>query len=794
MKKLFLLLTLLIYQSSALETITEVFEATKIINTSKERSLSQDDIISFDTSGVYNFSKSKGNGASIAIYLQDGTKVIAILKYIRNDKSENNYSWIGKVQGDKGTVILSVRNGIVSGTVSIDSNTYKISKKDTYYLVTKEDSAKRIPFGPDFILEKPKVMPVDNPAQIKKKIITNRATDTTVDVIAVYTSALVAKYGVQLDSLIQGYFDQAVVAYDDSFTSVNVNLVYSEQILSGSPLDDETNLNTFLTNLSDDGYVANLRRTYNADMVVAFGALSNQSYCGLAFTPYTGSDQLTKAFSTVLIKPSSEGGNFCSDYTLSHELGHNFSCQHDKDNTTADTTGDVMYPYAFGYDIPATFGTIMSYDGPETPYFSNPNINHSSGNPIGITNSEDNARAIRDNRAEMADNSDEIDESLEAGDTLINGDIDTSTDRDGYILTLGGSTQITASTWGLFVNIYNADTFEFVTAVNSNYSATLPEGSYRLVVTLIRDSDGAYYPQTTPYNYQLTLSTISTGTTCYVDNDGDNYGSPSTLLSVDADCADAGESTVNTDCDDTDISVNPGATEIANNGIDDDCSAGDLITDFDGDGINDADEGSATSVDSDGDGTPDFQDTDSDNDGIDDSVEGFGDYNNDGTLDYRQNNIIIFPIGTGRLAIQTDSGNFTSATLNPSATNINLNSINYTLPYGTVTFNIAGVGASAGIDFYYPYNTNISGLAKDVLGTWINPGATIVHDLGNNHTRISFNIVDNGPYDTNPAVGRITDPAGPFIPAVGAPVSKISYIILALLILMIGLYKRRKIT
>ncbi len=46
-----------------------------------------------------------------------------------------------------------------------------------------------------------------------------------------------------------------------------------------------------------------------------------------------------------------------------------------------------------------------------------------------------------------------------------------------------------------------------------------------------------------------------------------------------------------------------------------------LITDADGDGISDLDEGQAGGVDTDGDSTPDFQDDDSDNDGIPDSIE-----------------------------------------------------------------------------------------------------------------------------------------------------------------------------
>ena len=54
-------------------------------------------------------------------------------------------------------------------------------------------------------------------------------------------------------------------------------------------------------------------------------------------------------------------------------------------------------------------------------------------------------------------------------------------------------------------------------------------------------------------------------------------------------------------------------------------------TDSDNDGTPDSTEGA---TDTDGDGTPDFQDTDSDNDGIPDSTEGTGDTDGDGIPDY----------------------------------------------------------------------------------------------------------------------------------------------------------------
>ena len=59
--------------------------------------------------------------------------------------------------------------------------------------------------------------------------------------------------------------------------------------------------------------------------------------------------------------------------------------------------------------------------------------------------------------------------------------------------------------------------------------------------------------------------------TCYYDGDGDGYGWPGVLPSIDDDCDDPYESSVNTDCDDALDSIHPGAEEVLGDGIDQDC-------------------------------------------------------------------------------------------------------------------------------------------------------------------------------------------------------------------------------
>ena len=82
------------------------------------------------------------------------------------------------------------------------------------------------------------------------------------------------------------------------------------------------------------------------------------------------------------------------------------------------------------------------------------------------------------------------------------------------------------------------------------------------------------------------------------DADGDGYRTTEVVESIDSDCQDPGEATMDTplvDCDDTRAGVNPDAEEIAGDGVDQDCDG----TDPPGDGV--ASDDTATPSDSDDD-------------------------------------------------------------------------------------------------------------------------------------------------------------------------------------------------
>ena len=71
---------------------------------------------------------------------------------------------------------------------------------------------------------------------------------------------------------------------------------------------------------------------------------------------------------------------------------------------------------------------------------------------------------------------------------------------------------------------------------------------------------------------------------CYVDNDGDGFGSTEVVASLDLDCTDPGEADDSADCDDTTADISPDAEEIPYDGIDQDCDPSTVDDDLDADG------------------------------------------------------------------------------------------------------------------------------------------------------------------------------------------------------------------
>ena len=88
--------------------------------------------------------------------------------------------------------------------------------------------------------------------------------------------------------------------------------------------------------------------------------------------------------------------SYLSARLLGHEMGHNLGLSHDRANTSP---GSSFLPYAYGYQVPNLFYTIMAYPClfcRGIDYYSNPAV-FVDGQPTGIADFADEARALREN-------------------------------------------------------------------------------------------------------------------------------------------------------------------------------------------------------------------------------------------------------------------------------------------------------------------------------------------------------------------------------------------------------------
>ncbi len=186
-------------------------------------------------------------------------------------------------------------------------------------------------------------------------------------------------------------------AFANSGIRHRVRLVHTEEV---SYPADSTVAET-LSRLTDpaDGYlddIQGLRTRYQADLVAMIAGnedVFSDGAAGIAslstaMFPYNS--RFSAGFSVV--------DAYWADYAFAHEIGHNFGCMHDRDNSDV----DGVTVYAFGHRWKGFSGTtwrdLMSYGpGVRVPHFTNPDVLYDgvpTGVPVGRRGAADCARAI----------------------------------------------------------------------------------------------------------------------------------------------------------------------------------------------------------------------------------------------------------------------------------------------------------------------------------------------------------------------------------------------------------------
>lgn len=209
---------------------------------------------------------------------------------------------------------------------------------------------------------------------------------TVIDLLLVYTENAANAAGG--DNAILAVIDMAVARANSAFINSEVGLrlrtVRSEKVSYA-----EINPDQSLQDLTQgNGALANVP------------AWRNESGADLVAMVFNGGGGRAWLYSGRSEAGFSVNGYDALEGTLTHEIGHNLGCQHDRENAGSVTT---LYPFGYGWRFTPPNGqelrTVMAYTpGQAIPYFSNPEVTYmgsATGIRVGDPQESNNAEAIR---------------------------------------------------------------------------------------------------------------------------------------------------------------------------------------------------------------------------------------------------------------------------------------------------------------------------------------------------------------------------------------------------------------
>ena len=277
---------------------------------------------------------------------------------------------------------------------------------DGIHLICDIDSARMLPEADPIPCDDPPVMdPPEGPEALPSEEWRSSGDPSRTDpcerpapifdVMIFYTSlARDAAGGTSaINALCQWAVDQNNRIYDNSQIDARMRLVYRGLISYNESGTDDEHLDRLINpfdGIMDDAH--SLRDEYGADFVTLLvddDQTTGRGHCAVnQFMAFT-------LVNWTYITPK---------FTVSHEIGHNFGCQHNREDD--DPSGCALHSYSFGWhyegDSGVERGTVMSYEGTRIPYFSNPDVyydGHRTGVPIGEEDEAHNAETVRQRRS-----------------------------------------------------------------------------------------------------------------------------------------------------------------------------------------------------------------------------------------------------------------------------------------------------------------------------------------------------------------------------------------------------------
>lgn len=317
---------------------------------------------------------------------------IGVARYVRSFKrAPGDFTWVGAVEGD-GRVLVVVRNGRLTGTVSTASGAHEILPLGNrlHALIALEGAKfpREHPNRPLPRPAKPRVLNKDAAARLRA------GEAATVDVFIGYSTLAESQYSGTIPDLAQLAIDDANTAYTDSGMDLQLRLVGTLGVAHTGTLD--TALDDITDGVNGTGPILTAAANAGADMTSFFSA--SGTFCGQAWLFSADASNATSA-----VAWDCAVGN----HSFAHELGHNFGARHDPyvDSSTS--------PYAYGHGyvyLAGTWRTIMAYNNQCTDNatsctritrFSTPLKTYNSV-ATGTSATHDNARIHNDVAATVA--------------------------------------------------------------------------------------------------------------------------------------------------------------------------------------------------------------------------------------------------------------------------------------------------------------------------------------------------------------------------------------------------------
>ena len=292
-------------------------------------------------------------------------------------RSENNFTWFGVDGEELLSVVITVIDNNIMGSISSPTLSYSIETFDGTVVLVKIDQSK---------------YPIESCSGFSGAASTRSDVerieseeedegDTGINasfygcklrVLVMYTPKARDKSNLNMYTLAQNAVDNLDFAFFNSNINQEVELVFVGKVDYSESTDMEIDLRMFRNkndNIMDD--VHSYREKYGADICVLIldNSTHIKKWCGQAAALRTSSDQ---AFAVV------HHSCILAAKSFEHEVGHLYGAQHAVGDAGVDVALEIDAPYAHGYKDPnGYFRTIMAYNCPSGCFraakFSDPN-------------------------------------------------------------------------------------------------------------------------------------------------------------------------------------------------------------------------------------------------------------------------------------------------------------------------------------------------------------------------------------------------------------------------------------